>query len=135
MVIASEDGKRIIRVGSSDILFSVYSTIMVRLKYCHNSIRSAIIFLKTGKCFSDKCMETAREFNLIRDALSQIKPEDAVYDFRDLQKEAPWKNNLSEVITSCANLFTSSDGRDLLFEIVSILCYGGTVGQLIQIQG
>lgn len=31
---------------------------------------------------------------------------------------------MSPVITSCANLYTTKDGRDLLFEIVSILCYG-----------
>lgn len=79
-------------------------------------------------------METARQFNLIRDELSRYAPEKAVYDFRDLKKKAPWNNNLSSVITSCANLYTTTDGQDLLYEIVSILCYAGVKKVSVSVQ-
>lgn len=46
-----------------------------------------------------------------------------MYDIDNPKLLAPWKDNLSPVVTSCANMFTTADGQDLLFEIVSILCY------------
>jgi formylmethanofuran dehydrogenase subunit E len=55
--------------------------------------------------------------------LSQINPNEAVYDMNNISKEAPWKGKLSPVITSCGNMFTTSDGKDLLYEMVCILTY------------
>lgn len=39
---------------------------------------------------------------------------------------APWTRNLSGIVTSCANLYTRANGKDLLFEVFGILtcaCY------------
>ncbi len=46
-----------------------------------------------------------------------------MFDIDDRKKEVPWKGNISSAITSCANLYTTSDGKDLLFELVSVLVY------------
>ena len=123
MIILTKDSERVIDVGSTDILFSLYSTVMIKLKKSHSELSDAISFLKTGECKCDIALECARQINLIRDKLSQINPNDAIYDMNDLSKEAPWKRNMSKVVTSCGNMFTTSDGKDLLFEIVSILTY------------
>ena len=123
MIILTKDSERVIDVGSTDILFSLYSTVMIKLKKSHSELSDAISFLKTGECKCDIALVCARQINLIRDKLSQINPNDAIYDMNDLSKEAPWKENMSKVVTSCGNMFTTSDGKDLLFEIVSILTY------------
>ena len=83
----------------------------------------AFDFLQSGKCEGKNGYEVAGQINLIRDALAQVSPDKAVYDIDNPKLLAPWKDNLSPVVTSRANMFTTADGQDLLFEIVSILCY------------
>ena len=123
MVIVSEDNKRMVDIGNSDIWHSVYSTIEVRLGRFKKKVPMAMAFFENAGCKAEDAMETARQFNMIRDALSQYDPEKAVYDCNNMKLVAPWKNKLSPVITSCANLYTTAEGQDLLFEVVSILCY------------
>jgi hypothetical protein len=79
--------------------------------------------LKTGKCSHKDAYETARQINLIRDAFSQIAPSQAIYNKDDLSERAPWADNLSGIVTSCGNLYTTADGKDLLYELVCILTF------------
>ena len=134
MIIRTVDNKKIAELGTSDILYSVYSTVEVRLGKLKKSIPLALDFLASGKCSASNAIETARQFNLIRDELSKIPPEKAVYDMSDLKKPAPWLGNLSPVVTSCANLYTTSDGKDLLYEIVCVLVCGGYSGSDVELQ-
>lgn len=133
MRIETSDNNRVVNVGSSDIWNSIYSTVEIRFGLFKRRIPLALQFFKTGSCDSKDAMETARQFNLMRDELSRYTPEKAVYDSRDLRKKAPWANNISSVITSCANLYTTTDGQDLLYEVVSILCYAGINGTSVAI--
>lgn len=125
MVIRTSDGKRLVDVGTSDTLKSVYSTIVLRLGRHAKAVPDAIAFLQKGTCAPGDALETARQFNLIRDDLARVSPDKAVYDLDEPRKKAPWAGNISPVVTSCANLYTTADGKDLLFEIVSILTYAG----------
>ena len=134
MIIQSIDGKRVVDVGGSDIWKAVYSTIVTCTGNNRKEYQFVIDFFKTGKCESKKGYDTARQFNLIRDKLSQFAPEKAVYDIDNPSLEAPWKGRLSPVITSCANLFTTADGKDLLFEVVSILTYAQITRTNIEIK-
>ena len=126
MTIISGNGKRFIDVGTSDVFYSLRSTVEILLKN-DKDIGKARAFLRTGKCLPDEAWETARQFNLIRDKLSRFAPDQFVYDIDHPQMDAPWKEQLSTVITSCGNLFITADGKDLLYEIVSILCYAHVV--------
>lgn len=123
MIIMSSDSARHIDVGSESIWYSVLSTAEIRLASKKEDIRSALVFLETGECVSGNAYETARQFNLIRDAFSQIPPADAIYNKGNPAMIAPWGANLSGIVTSCANLYTTSDGKDLLYEVVCILTY------------
>ena len=122
MTIQSSDSKRFINVGTSDVFLSLYSTVFMRIDK-KTDIQLAIEFLRTGACNIENALECARQFNLVRDRLSQILPENSVYDMRHPENKAPWLGNLSPTITSCANMFITADGKDLLFELVSILTY------------
>lgn len=121
MNIRTKDGKYVIDV-SYENWFSLYSTIVGRIGE-KGEISEALIFLKEMNCHWNQGLSIARQINIIRDKLSQVKPEDAIYSIDDIMKEAPWTGKLSPVITSCANMYITNDGKDLLYEIVALLCY------------
>ena len=127
MIIKSVDGKRRIDVGGADIWNAVYSTVESCLGDKRDEYSLAFDFLENGKCSGKEGFATAKQINHIRDELSQFTPDRAVYDIDDKSKKAPWQGKLSPVITSCANMFTSADGQDLLYECVSILVYAQIV--------
>lgn len=123
MIIVSEDGKRVVNIGNSLYWHAVYSTIFGCIGINMKKYSYASSFLESGVCKAENGYRTAREINFIRDQLASFKPEDAIYDIDDRKKKAPWDGKISEVITSCANYYTTADGGDLLYEIVCILCY------------
>lgn len=123
MIITSLDGKRFVDVGSEGIWYSVLSTANTYLSPMKKDIELALEFLRMGKCNSRNAYETARQFNLLRDAFSKIAPYNAIYDMKNPDLQAPWSKNLSGIVTSCGNLYTTADGKDLLYEVVSILTY------------
>ena len=125
MNLITTDEKKFVDIGNVDIWRCLYSTVAVRLKDYVHTVPNAFIFLKNGRCTFADAMKTAREINMIRDRLATIAPDDAVFDIDNPALEMPWKNNLSPVITSCNTMFTTSDGKDLLYEMVSILTYAG----------
>lgn len=123
MRLISEDGKRYVNVGGADIWKAVYSTVVSCIGNKRNEYPLAFDFLCSGTCDGNIGYDVARQINQVRDELSQCTPEKAVYDIDNPKMKAPWSDGLSPVVTSCANMFTTSDGQDLFFEIVSILCY------------
>ena len=123
MTLFSEDEKVIVNVGSYDIWNCFYSTVIVRLDNIKKDISLALAFLETGNCEPENCMETARELNLIRDNLSLLSTKELVYDHKKPKKKAPWADNISPIVTSCGNLFTTADGKDLIFELTALLSY------------
>lgn len=123
MVIQSSDNKRFIDVGSDIIWDALISTVTVRLDYYKDQIPMAMQFLLVKRCTAEDALATAVQFNLIRDQLSKFKPAEVLFDRFDYNKKAPWGDKISKVITSLAHYFVTADGKDLLYEIVSILCY------------
>jgi len=129
MDLITSNGKRAVSIGTSDILYSLYSTVwMLGSADFKRTIPQALAFFESGECPASDALATARQFNLIRDELSKFSPERAVYDMQNPQLKAPWEGNISPVITSCANLHTTADGKDLLAELVEIFTYAGIVG-------
>ena len=135
MIVFTTYNKRYIDVGSDIVWRSVRYTIHHRLPQFYNEVPLAIDFLKTGRCSSTNAIKTARQMNLIRDALSRITPSQAVFNDYNPSEKAPWGDNISEVSTSCGNLFITSDGKDLLFEIVSLLSYASVTGNEVDSDG
>lgn len=127
MRILTTDGKQVVNIGSSDSWTSIYYTAVDAYGLHKNKVAKALDFMTKGTCKGSDGYETARQFNLIRDKLATIPPEKVIYDIHDRKRKAPWEGNLSPVITSCANLFTTADGEDLLHEVVAILSYAQIV--------
>lgn len=122
MDIVTSDNGRFVDIGTSDVWGSVIATIDARLPHMNSEIALAKRFLDTGACQHQDAEATARQFNLIRDGLASVPPTDAVGS-RDSMQPPAWIDNISPVTTSCANLYTTADGKDLLFEIVGVLVY------------
>lgn len=123
MNIISSDSKRSIPLGGMDTWQTLCSTIKYHLIPRKNELEHVFFFMEHNHISSSDCMTAAREFNLVRDALSRITPDRIVYDIKNPEQLPPWGNNISPVITSCANYLTTGAGDDLLAEIVKILVY------------
>ena len=123
MRIITSDGNKYINIGAAEVWKSLCSTIFVLLDDEKDSIMKARSFLENNKAEGVEGYEIARQFNLIRDKLSRFAPEKVIFDINDMDFRAPWYGKLSPVVTSCANLFITADGEDLLYEIVCIFCY------------
>lgn len=96
------------------------------LEYFFNgdkSVRKAMEFFEKEICKAEDGYDVARQINLIRDKLSQEKIDKLDKVKKKLSKDYEYLNNISPVITSFANLFTTSEGEDLFVELVKILCF------------
>ena len=123
MTIMSSDGLLCVDIGNYNIWNCLYSTVITKLQYIKADIQSAVSFLESGNCSAEKCIETAKQLNLIRDHLSKYSPSELVFDYKNPSTKAPWDGNISPIVTSCGNFFTTADGKDLIFELNSVLCY------------
>ena len=134
MKIISSDYARVIDVGSSEVWNALCATVKVLLSKKQAAIVHALEFMSSGVCESENCIECAKEINRVRDLLSQFSLDKIVYDETKKSFVPDWAKSISPVITSCANFFTTADGEDLLFEIVSILSYGGLTGHRVTVE-
>ena len=123
MNLVSSDAKRSISLGGSDTWQTLCSTIRYHLSKVEKQMPHVFAFIQGGHCSYQDCLTTAREFNLVRDRLSQIDPGKIIYNDKNPEDQPPWGDKISPVITSCANYLTTGDGDDLLAEIVKILTY------------
>lgn len=134
MRLICKNGKKSVNIGGSDIWKAVYSTTDACVGKKRKKYPLAFGFFESGICDGSKGYDVARQINQIRDELSQFSPEKAVYDIDNPKLAALWKRKLSPVVTSCANMVTTSDGQDLLYEIVAILCYAKVAKTSVEIE-
>lgn len=133
MNIVTSDSKYSISVGGTDTWQALSSTIRYHLASSQKQLPHVFDFLKYEQMKAGECLTTAREFNLVRDALSKISPDEVIYDEEEPKKLPPWGKNISPVVTSCGNYFTSGDGNDLLAEIVKVFTYAAYAGTDVRI--
>ena len=105
MTIMSESGSVVVCTGGSTILFALYSTAKVRIRMSGLRVGLALEFLKTGQCDKKKVKKTLDQLRIVKSELMELEPERLVYDCADIKKEAPWKNNISKEVKSCAEVF------------------------------
>ena len=61
--------------------------------------------------------QAVEEIKQVRSELARFKPSEVIWDIEELTKQPPWGDKISTQITSLANYFVTSDGRDL-FEVI-----------------
>jgi len=124
MRIYTADEKRTVDVGMGSIWYSIYSTATVALSDdAKKSIPLAMAFLKTGECAAELAKKTQDQLERVREAFSTLGPDRAIYDLHKPDMPPPWSGNIASSVTSCANLYTTADGKDLFTEVLSLLEY------------
>ncbi|MBP3871950.1 MAG: hypothetical protein J6E46_13360 [Faecalicoccus sp.] len=124
MRLYSSDEKISVDVGTGSIWYSIYSTAMTMISDKERQeIPLAMEFLKTGECPAEHVKETCSQLKTVVDIFSKIPPEKAIYDYRKPNIAPPWKGNIATAVTSCANLHTTADGKDLFTEVFKLFDY------------
>lgn len=102
-------------IGSSDFLYSFFSTIAVVLEKEEWGNRFPIIMthLYNGCIENSEMLEAKQELLTIQNELKQHSPNEIVWNFEDRALAPPWGNNISDSITDLSNYFYTSDGEDL----------------------
>lgn len=124
MRLYSSDYKKTVDVGNGSLWHALHSTAVFKISNDDiDLLQFAMIFLDSSTCHRDDAQITARQMELLKKRLAKIPPNEVVYDMNDIRKKAPWGDFISESITSCADLFTTADGKNLLDEIITLLKY------------
>ena len=115
MAIGIRLGSIVDEIGASSFLNAFFSTIVGLLE---NGNPGAVypvvsINLYDGSVPVDKLEQAVYELKSIREALSKFPPSAVIWDIEDRSKTPPWGENISPEISSMANYFVSSTGRDL----------------------
>ena len=132
MRLVTTDYLKTVDVGTGTIWYSLYSTVMVKIpENIRYKMPEAVTFLKDGECTQSKASSTAKQLKELRKELAEIAPTDALLDFKNPNKQVPWKGHISKDVTSCANLYTTADGKDLLLEVTALLEYAAKANQAV----
>lgn len=129
MDIGTEKADRIVNVGSAANLYSLYSTAVTLMGYRARKVALGITFLETGSCASRDCAKALKQLTEIKAVLENHAPTDAVWDIEHPNILAPWDGHLSPDITSCADLYTTSEGELLVDELLSLLQFADSTRQ------
>ena len=117
MGISFEAGDERYEIGSSSFLNAFTSTIGYHLE--NNELGSKYPLMKElleGNLTWQDAEEAEKEALQIQKELTKFSPDKIIWDCNDLSKRPPWGDNSSH-ITSLANYFVTSDGKDL-FEVI-----------------
>ena len=123
MDIMSSDGKIIIDVGTYKNWNALYSTAWTLLKKDRKQYKATFSFLKSGECEADKIGTVLNEISAIKNELKKIDASKAVYNYKKVSEKGPWENNEDNKLKSCADLFVTSEGDNLLNELLALLVY------------
>jgi hypothetical protein len=69
--------------------------------------------LYNGNLDAGEAEAALHEVDLIQRGLEAFPPSEIVWDFRDRSARPPWGDRIASHITSLANYFVTSDGKDL----------------------
>jgi len=102
-------------LGAASFFASWFSTIYVRLENDSWGVRFPAIMneLYSGSVAADRVAEALRELKIIQTEFAGFCPDAIVWDYEDRTKQPPWGTNISPEITSLANYFVTSNGKDL----------------------
>lgn len=110
-------------IGSPDFFHAFFSTISVNLEPQGWGSKFPILmkYLYQGGLEAALASDAVAEIKQVRNALKNLPPHRVVWDFEDRSKQPPWGENISPEITSLADYFVTSTGRDLISTLVEAL--------------
>lgn len=123
MGIGIRSGNRYWEVGTGDFLHAFFSTISFHLEPEGWGTRFPVLMndLYQGMLSSTQAEAAISELHTAREGLARIPPSQVIWDIDNRSAIPPWGDNISPNITSLANYFVTSDGRDLLEVLLEAL--------------
>ena len=109
-------GINIYMISSSDFLHSFFSTVAYHLENKKWGKKYPYIMKKLYKGrLKNAHVDYARsELTDIKMKLSELSPDNVIWDIENLAEQPPWGNDITDTITSLANYFVTSDGEDFI---------------------
>lgn len=116
MALSAWVGRERFELGEPAFLKAFFSTVFAKLEAEAWGRRFPALMrdLYSGRLSPEKAAAAAEELAKLREELKAFKPKDLVWDFEDRTRRPPWGDEISPHITSLANYFVTSDGKDLL---------------------
>lgn len=110
-------------VGTSQFLHAFFSTISGNLEPNGWGTRFPVLLNKLyqGELKQGDAEVALAELQRIEAELRKLPPSKVIWDIEDLTLSPPWGSDISADITSLANYFVTSTGRDLIGVVREIL--------------
>ncbi|HEX8951671.1 MAG TPA: Imm70 family immunity protein [Polyangia bacterium] len=123
-------------IGSPSFFKSFFSTIVTHLEHGQLGARFPAVMrnLYSGAIAPDAAATALEELRQIRTELARFPPQDVVWDFEDRNARPPWGDRISPQITSLANYYVTSDGKDLFDVLIEALSLAVKSGKGAHIQ-
>ena len=109
-------GRQRFEVGEAEFLKAFFSTVFVKVegKAWGRDYPVLMREFYSGRLRHENAIAALEELANLGEKLRALPPGELVWDFEDPEKGPPWGNGISPHITSLANYFVTSDGKDLL---------------------
>ena len=110
-------------IGTGDFFHAFFSTVSGNLEPNGWGSKYPTIMNKLyqGQLKHNEAKEALGELKEIQKSLSSHSPEKVIWDIEAPEKQPPWGTNISPEITSLANYFVTSTGRDLIKTLIEAL--------------
>jgi hypothetical protein len=119
MTVSLHAGRQSFEVGAASFFNSFFSTVYARLENDKWGSRFPALMngLFPGRLHADAVPAALAELRTIRQEFARLQPDTMVWDYEDRTKEPPWGKQRAGHITTLAENFVTSDGKDL-FEVI-----------------
>lgn len=124
MSVGFQVGNILEEVGAADFLHAFFSTISYHLEPGGWGTRYPVLMnglYRQGSLDAYQSVRALQEVREIRDLLRSYRPEQVIWDIEDLTAKPPWGDDISSEITSLADYFVASSGRDLFDVLIECL--------------
>lgn len=117
-------------IGSGSFLHAFFSTISAHLEPDGWGTRFPVLMndLYQGHIDASQVQKVLDDLKTIHKELEAYGPEKVVWDIEDRSAEPPWGDNIAPEITSLANYFVTSTGRDLFWLLEELLAEAVRLG-------
>lgn len=135
MSIALRVGPELYSIGTSDFLYSFFSTILVRLENGQRGSRFPRLrdLYVSGRLEAAHAAAARTELAMVREGFKAFSPNEIVWDADNRSLLPPWGTKIANTITSLENYFWTDDGKPLFESLGAALAASQASGQALEI--
>lgn len=110
-------------IGTSDFFHAFFSTVSGNLESDGWGSKYPVLMKKLyqGNLSAKDASKAVDELKEIKILLADFSPNKMIWDIENSEKQPPWGDRISKEITSMANYFVTSTGKDLISTLIEAL--------------